>query len=55
MEIILNYFTSYKKEVFFVGIVIMTASLSFGFGYVTSGQFNHASIFIEKCSSNRGS
>jgi hypothetical protein len=54
MDTLRNYFNFYKKEVVFAGIIVLTASLSFGLGYLASREFNHASIFIEKCSSSMG-
>jgi hypothetical protein len=52
LDTLRNYFNFYKKEVVFAGIIVLTASLSFGLGYLAAREFNHASIFIEKCSSN---
>lgn len=40
----------YKKEIILGLILFLVASLSFGLGYVASGQFNRAPIVIEKCS-----
>jgi hypothetical protein len=54
MDILRNYFNFYKKELVFAGIIVLTASLSFGLGYLAAREFNHASIIIEKCSSSRG-
>ena len=54
METFRNYFEFYKKEAIFAGIIFLAASLSFGLGYVANGEFNHASIIIEKCSSSVG-
>jgi len=40
----------YQKEVIFGAIIFLTASLSFGLGYLANREFNHAPIIIEKCS-----
>ena len=53
METLKNYFEFYKKEIIFVATVFITASLSFGSGYLANREFNHASIIIEKCSSSK--
>jgi len=52
MDTLKNYLVFYKKEAIFALIVFMVASLSFGLGYLTNREFNHASISIEKCSSS---
>ena len=52
VETLKNWSNFYKKEVVFVLVVFLTASLSFGLGYLANREFSHASIFIEKCSSS---
>jgi hypothetical protein len=50
VEWIQNWYTFYKKEIVFCAIIFLTASLSFGLGYLANHEFNHAPIVIEKCS-----
>jgi hypothetical protein len=40
----------YKKELILGGIIFLVASLSFGIGFLTNREINHAPIIIEKCS-----
>ncbi len=47
---IYNWLIFYQKEVIFGAIIFLTASLSFGLGYLANREFNHAPIIIEKCS-----
>ena len=47
---IYNRLIFYRKEVIFGVIIFLTASLSFGLGYLANREFNHAPIIIEKCS-----
>ena len=49
-ERIKNWLIFYQKEVIFGVILFLTASLSFGLGYLANREFNHAPIIIEKCS-----
>jgi hypothetical protein len=41
----------YKKQIIFGVILFWTSAFSFGAGYLANREFNHAPIFIEKCSS----
>ncbi len=50
IEWVKNYYVFYKKELVFCAIIFLTASLSFGIGYLANREFNHAPIIIEKCS-----
>ncbi len=45
-----NWIIFYEKEVIFGTVIFLTASLSFGLGYLSNREFNHAPIIIEKCS-----
>jgi len=45
-----NWYIFYRKEVIFGAIIFLTASLSFGLGYLANRDFNHMPIVIEKCS-----
>ncbi len=45
-----NWHVYYKKEIVFGAIIFLTASLSFGIGYLANRESNHAPIVIEKCS-----
>lgn len=42
----------HKKEAIFCSIIMLTVTLSFGLGYFTNKEFNHAPIVIEQCSHN---
>jgi hypothetical protein len=45
-----EYFDFYKKQIIFGVIIFLTASLSFGAGYMVNRGSNHAPILIEECS-----
>ncbi len=49
-EKINTLFVRYKKQIIFGVILFWTSTLSFGAGYLANREFNHAPIFIEKCS-----
>ena len=40
----------YNKELILGAIIFLTASISFGLGYLADHEVNHAPIIIEKCS-----
>lgn len=42
--------TRYKREIIFVLIIFLVASLSFGLGYLANRELTHAPIIIEKAS-----
>ena len=48
-ERVANWFRWYQKELILGGIIFMTATLSFGLGYLANRSFNHAPIIVEKC------
>jgi hypothetical protein len=50
MSFLRNWLTFYKKEVFFVAIIFITASVSFAAGYLANREITHAPIMIELCS-----
>jgi hypothetical protein len=52
MQTIKAWIELHKKEALFCGIIMLTATLSFGLGYFTNREFNHAPIIIEQCSHN---
>jgi len=41
---------AYEKEILWFGIIFLTASLSFGLGYLAAQELNNSPIIIEKCS-----
>jgi len=41
---------SNKRQAVFAAAIFLTASLSFGAGYLVRQSFSHAPIIIEKCS-----
>jgi len=41
---------THKKEIVFVLIIFLVATLSFGLGYLANRELNHSPIIIEKCS-----
>jgi len=43
-----EFISEHKKEIIWFAIVFLVATLSFGLGYLTASQFNHAPIVIEK-------
>ena len=42
--------TENKKVVLLIILLILTSTLSFGLGYISNREFNHAPIIIERCS-----
>ncbi|KKW47217.1 MAG: hypothetical protein UY99_C0036G0003 [Parcubacteria group bacterium GW2011_GWA1_59_11] len=45
-----NRFAPRKKEMLFLAILFLTASLSFGLGYLANRELSKPPIIIEKCS-----
>lgn len=45
-----NWTSLHRKEIIFIIIILLVASLSFSLGYLANREFNHAPIIIEKCS-----
>ncbi len=43
-----DYVVVHKREIIFILIIFLVASLSFGLGYLANREFNHAPIIIEK-------
>ena len=43
-----DWATFYKKELIFGLIIFLTATISFGLGYLANRELNHAPIIIEK-------
>jgi hypothetical protein len=54
MEKIRAWIIWHGKEIAFLIIIFLVASLSFGLGYLANRELNHAPIIIEKCSSAEG-
>jgi len=52
MSTFVYWFQDNKHLLLFLFIISLTASLSFGFGYLMANQTNPAPIIIEKCSEN---
>jgi hypothetical protein len=50
MTFLKNWFAFYKKEISFVAIISIVASLGFAAGYLANREFTHAPIVIEACS-----
>jgi hypothetical protein len=44
-----HFLNAYKRQIAFYAIIFITASLSFGLGYLADRQFNHTPIIIEQC------
>ncbi|MEK7657913.1 MAG: hypothetical protein AAB366_01825 [Patescibacteria group bacterium] len=44
-----DWLIKHQKELLYVFLAILIVSLSFGLGYLTNREFNHAPIIIEKC------
>jgi len=45
-----NRFAPRKKEILFLAILFLVASLSFGLGYLANRELSKPPIIIEKCS-----
>ncbi len=44
------FYYVHTREIVLVVVTFFVASLSFGLGYLSNREFNHAPIIIEKCS-----
>ena len=52
LETAKNWVLYYQKEAAAALVITITASLSFGLGYLANREFDHAPIVIEACHSN---
>lgn len=41
---------NHQRDVILFALLFLVTSLSFGLGYLTNREFNHAPIIIEQCS-----
>ena len=52
LENIRNWSIRCRREITFALIIFLVATLSFGLGYLSNREFNHAPIIIQKAAEN---